>query len=250
MLTTLHNPGVWDESLNLSILYCGKLKSKPRQRPEDWSGTIWTESKSKCCHTGKPSRGGAWLNPAEQSFPHWCAGSADASRGVWPPNLCWSHGPIKLSIAMPPNCSSIQELNSMIHVDPFPTQNILCFCDISPKTPSVSDLLLFCLQQNIFYSYFSCSLPWFSAWLSMPCFCMYLQGLYSFYWHFLVNMGLGYNPPITRSKGVWLTSLSKSIEKSAARYSFIFFSRDLLGISPVLCQCSGLPAPHGHLGEL
>lgn len=43
---------------------------------------------------------------------------------------------------MPPNCSSIQELDSMIHVDPFPTQNILCFCDTSPKTPSVSDLIL------------------------------------------------------------------------------------------------------------
>lgn len=131
---------------------------------------------------------------------------------------------------------------------PFPLR-ISCVSVIHPPKHHQS-LTYFCPQQNIFYSYFSCSLPWFSAWLSMSCFCMYLQGLYSFYWHFLVNMGLGCNPPITHSKGVWLTSLSKSIEKSTARCSFIFFSRDLLGLSPVLCQCSGLPAPHGHLGEL
>lgn len=223
MLTTLHNlGGIWGQSWNLSILYCGKLKSKSRQRSEDWSGTIWTQSKSKCCHTGKHSHGGAWLNPAEHSLPHFCAATGDASREAWPPNLCWSHSPNKLSIAMPANCALMQRLDSMIHVDSSPTQNIV-FLHTPPKTSSVSELLLSPTKPFLFLFFLLFALV-FSL-FSMPCLCMYVQGLYSFYWRFLVNMGLGCNPPITHSKGAWLTSLSKSTEKSAAHYSYFLLQR-------------------------
>lgn len=227
------------------ILYCGKLKSQPRQRSEDWSGTIWMRANPSA---GEHSPRGAWLSPAEQSLPHWCADSGDASRGAWPPNLCWSHSPKEPSIAMPANCASTQELDSMIHVDLFPTHIILCFCDTSPWTPSASDPLLSPTKPFLFLFFLLFALV-FSL-LPMPCLCVYIQGLYSFYCCFLVNKGLGCNPPIAHSKGAWLTSLSESTEKSAACYSFIFFSGGLLGLPPVLCQCPGLPAPQGHLGEV
>lgn len=63
----------------------------------------------------------------------------------------------------------------MVHVGPFLAQNILCFCDTSPKTPSVSDLLLSPTKPFLFLFFLLFALV-FSL-LSMPCLCMYVQGL-------------------------------------------------------------------------
>lgn len=59
----------------------------------------------------------------------------------------------------------------MIHVDPSPTQNILCFCDTPPKTLSVSDLLLSPTKPFLFLFFLLFALV-FSL-LSMPCLCTF-----------------------------------------------------------------------------
>lgn len=166
MLTTLCNlGGIWDQSLNLSILYCDKLNSKPSQRSEDWSGAIWTESKPKCCHTGKHFQEGAWLKAAEQSLP------TDVQAVVMLPEepdpqipagpTAQMSSALKCQLTVPPYRSWTQWSMWI----PFPLR-IFCVSVIHPPKHHQS-LTYFCLQQNLFYSYFSYSLPWFSA--CFPC---------------------------------------------------------------------------------
>lgn len=114
--------------------------------------------KSKCCGAGKPSREGAWLNPARAELSHQLADSGDDSRGAQSPNFWWPCSPGRLSIAMPANYASI-------HPRP-------------PQTPSVPNLILTPTKSFLFL-FFLLLAPVFCL-FSMPCLCTYIQGSYLF----------------------------------------------------------------------
>lgn len=131
--------GIWDQCLNFSFLY---IVTNSNLNPEEGLrislGSFKLKSKSK-----HPMRVLSWTS-AEQNLPHQSANSDDTSRGAWPFNFWWFQSLGRLSIDMSSSCASMH-----------------------PPEHHHS-LTYFCLQQNLFYSYFSCSLSWFSA--CFPCY--------------------------------------------------------------------------------
>lgn len=130
----------WKFEFIYFVLWQTQIQTQTEARGLIWYHLNWEQI--KVLPYWKAFPWGSLTEPSRAELPPlmcrqcWCFQGSLATKPLLVPQ------PNKLSIAMPPNCSSIQELDSMIHVDPFPTQNILCFCDTSPKTPSVSDLIL------------------------------------------------------------------------------------------------------------